>query len=276
MHTLIVLALTFAPLFVHTSNGAWGADGHRLVCEIAFQHLSPEAKVLVAQLRTGEAGTFAESCTWADEVRDDRPETYNYHFINIPAGQSGMRMTRDCGDPAKRCGPWAIKHYATVLADRYKTRLARREALKFLGHFVGDLHQPLHAGRPADLGGNRVLVSFFGDRGRADRPLNLHSVWDSRILGRAGLEGPQDATQLIGEITTADVSSWANSDVVSWANESYRIDEEFVYSVANGSDIGQQYYDRALGISKRRIQQAGIRLAHVINEAARGRTSFTF
>jgi hypothetical protein len=276
MHTFVFLALAFAPLFGHTSSSAWGGDGHRLVCEIAFQHLSPDAKILVAQLRTGETGGFAESCTWADDVRDDRPETYNYHFINIPAGQSGMRMTRDCSDVAKRCAPWAIKHYATILADRSKTRLARQEALKFLGHFVGDLHQPLHAGRPGDLGGNKVVVSFFGDRGRADRPLNLHSVWDSRILTRASLEGPQDAAQLTAEITTADVSTWTNSDVVSWANESYRIDEEFVYSVANGGDIGQTYYDRALAISKRRIQQAGIRLAHVINEAARGRTSFTF
>jgi hypothetical protein len=275
MHALIILTLTFTP-FAHSSTHAWGGDGHRLVCEVAFRHLAPEAKVLITQLRAGESGSFAESCTWADEVRDQRPETYNYHFINIPSGQSGMNMTRDCGDPAKRCAPWAIKLYATVLADATKSTLQRGEALKFLSHFVGDLHQPLHAGRPGDLGGNRVFVSFFGDRGAEGRPINLHSVWDSRILGRANLRGPQNVDQLLAEISTADVSSWANSDVVAWTNESYRIDEEFVYSVPTGGDIQQAYYDRALSISKRRIQQAGIRLAHVINEAARGRTSFTF
>jgi hypothetical protein len=276
MHALIILILTFNPPDAHSTTLMWGGDGHRLVCEVAFRHLAPEAKVMVSHLRAGESGTFAESCTWADDVRDDRPETYNYHFINIPARQSGMSMTRDCGDPAKRCAPWAIKHYATILADSTKTTLARSEALKFLSHFVGDLHQPLHAGRPGDLGGNRVYVSFFGDRGTPDRRLNLHSVWDSRILSRANLRGPQDANQLIAAITTTEVSTWANSDVVAWTNESYLIDEEFVYDVGSGGNLAETYYNRALNVTKRRIQQAGIRLAHVINEAARGRTSFTF
>ena len=276
MHGLLIFALTFATPLFDSSTHVWGGDGHRLVCEIAFRHLAPEGKMLVSQLRATESVTFAESCTWADEVRDQRPETYNYHFINIPPGQSGMNMTRDCGDPAKRCAPWAIKHYAIILADANKSTLERGEALKFLSHFVGDLHQPLHAGRPAELGGNRVYVLFFGDRGTEGRQINLHSVWDGRILGRANLRWPHSADQLIAEITTPDVSSWANSDVVAWTNESYRIDEDFVYSIPNGGDIQQTYYDRALSISRRRIQQAGIRLAHVINEAARGRTNFTF
>ena len=255
----------------------WGSDGHKLACEVAWRHLSADAKSMVQQLRANDSSpTFSESCTWADEVRDNRPETYNYHFINIPRGQSGMSMQRDCGDPAKRCAPWAIKHYAQILADSKKSTVERGEALKFLGHFVGDLHQPLHAGRPDDLGGNRVYVSFFGDAGTPDRKLNLHSVWDSRILRRANMAWPQSADDLVKSITTQEVSAWSNSDVIGWANESYRIDEEFVYTAVTNGDLGQDYYDRALSISKRRIQQAGIRLAHLLNEAARGRTSFTF
>jgi hypothetical protein len=269
-----LLLTTFTSVPAVTS--AWGGDGHRLVCEITWRHLTPEARALVQRLRNGENGTFAESCTWADEVRGERPETYSYHFINIPTGTSGMHAGRDCGDPAKRCAPWAIKHYAVILADNARPPSARLEALKFLGHFVGDLHQPLHAGRPEDLGGNRIMVSFFGDRGTAEHPMQLHSVWDSGVLRRARLRWPDSAGDLMAGISTADVAAWTNSDVVSWTNESYRIAEEFVYTATDGSNVADAYYLRALPIAKQRIRQAGIRLAHLLNEAARGRTSFNF
>jgi hypothetical protein len=270
--TLLLTAIAGLPL----TGSLWGGDGHRLVCEVAWRHLTPEARRLVNGLRAGESGTFAESCTWADEVRDQRPATYHYHFINIPPGTRGMSMQRDCGDPAKRCAPWAIKYYAVILADSAKGRGQRLEALKFLGHFVGDIHQPLHAGRPGDLGGNQIMVSFFGDRGTRERPMQLHSVWDNGILRRAGMRWPTALQELVAGISTADVAAWSNADVVGWTNESYRIDEDFAYSVAGGSEVGQQYYARALPIVRQRIRQAGIRLAHLLNEAARGRTSFNF
>ena len=263
MHLLVSLFLTLSPM--------WGADGHKLVCEIAWRHLTPEAKTMVQQLRRGESGTFSEGCTWADEVRSDRPETYNYHFINIPAGAADIDMSRDCGDPAKRCVIWAIRHYGAVVADRSASPTQRAEALKFLGHFVGDLHQPLHAGRPADRGGNEVHVSFFGDAGTADRPMNLHGVWDHQILRRARLGWPHSATELVDGISAVDVSHWTASDVMTWARESYRLDEEFVYSVPNGGEIGNQYYARARTIARRRLQQGGIRLAHLLNQAALAR-----
>lgn len=275
MTLLTALLLVLAPPAASDARTAWGADGHRLVCEIAWRHLTPEAKALIRRLRAGEAGTFAESCTWADEIRGDRPETYNYHFINIPPRQAGMNMARDCGDRARRCAPWAIRHYAVILADSTQPPEQRLEAMKFVGHFVGDLHQPLHAGRPEDLGGNRVMATFFGDDGTAERPMQLHSIWDNGILRRAGLRWPASADNLVAAINTVEVSAWANSDVVGWTNESYRIDEEFVYTAASGSHLGDAYYSRALPIVKMRLRQAGIRLAHILNEAARGRTAFT-
>src|SRR5688572_22341987 len=110
---LLVLAADGAP----ASSSLWGGEGHRLVCEIAWRHLTGEAKAMATSLRAGEPGTFSESCTWADQVRGERPETYNYHFINIPPGQSGLSWARDCGDAAKRCVTWAIKYYTQILAD---------------------------------------------------------------------------------------------------------------------------------------------------------------
>lgn len=271
---LVAFVAVFAPtpqLPDAPTHKAWGGDGHRLACEVAWRHLSPEAKSLTQQLLQGEA--FAETCTWADEVRRDRPETYNYHFINIPAGRRGMSFA-DCPGP-KYCAPWAIKHYTMILADITQSLPQRSEALKFVNHFVGDLHQPLHAGRPHDRGGNEVHVSFFGDAGSADRRMNLHGIWDSGMLRRANLTWPHSAEALISDITTWEVSAWSNSDVVGWTNESYRIAEDFAYRVGNGA-LADEYFNRALPIARERLQQAGIRLAHLLNEAARGRAHFTF
>jgi hypothetical protein len=253
----------------------WSGDGHRLVCEIAWRHMTPEAKRFATQLRQGESGTFAESCTWADEVRDARRETYNYHFIDIPPGQRGVNMARDCRAP-KRCAVWAIKHYTMILADTSKSKRQRAEALKFVSHFVGDLHQPLHVGRPRDRGGNKIFVSFFGDDGAPGRPMQLHSIWDSGILRRARVRWPASTAELANGISAANAAAWANSDVLGWTLESYRLAEEFVYSAAQGSDVAEPYYARALQISRQRLQQAGIRLAFLLNEAARGRTNFNF
>lgn len=269
---LIVLAMHAQPA---TGATMWGGDGHRLICEIAWRHLTPEARRFATQLRQGESGTFAESCTWADDLRDTRPETYDYHFINIPPGQRTMNLARDCRPPG-RCAPWAIKHYTMILADTSKSKRQRSEALKFVGHFVGDVHQPLHAGRPRDRGGNKIFVSFFGDAGTRERPMKLHTIWDTGVLRRARIRWPASGAELTNGISAANAAAWANSDVLGWTLESYRLDEEFVYSAVPGSNVADAYYERALQISRQRLQQAGIRLAFLLNEAARGRTNFNF
>jgi hypothetical protein len=272
-HTLIAFMTLSTPNVA--ADIVWSGDAHRLICDIAWRHMKPEAKRLATQLRSGESGTFAESCTWADDVKRDRPQTDSYHFINIPKGLRGMNLQRDCRAP-RRCMTWAVKHYTQVLADTSQPRSRRAEALKFVAHFVGDVHQPLHAGRPEDRGGNHVYVSFFGDDGSQQRRMQLHSIWDSGILRRGRVRWPNGVEQLNAGISTADVIAWTNSDVVGWTNESYRIAEDFAYSAAPGSNIAEPYYNRALQIATERLQQAGIRLAFLLNEAARGRASFNF
>jgi hypothetical protein len=250
---------------------AWGAEGHRIVCEIAWQRLTPEARRFVeGLLREEPEPVFARTCTWADEVR---PTTHRYtaayHYINIPAGVDGMDMARDCGDAERRCVTWAIHHYAARLTDRSLPHRERNEALKFVAHFVGDLHQPLHAGRPEDLGGNRVLVSFFGDAGREDRPLNLHSVWDSAILRRAELTWPESAHRLDAQITPLDLERWQHLEVVRWTNESYWVADRFAYAeLPDDQVIATRYFRPALGYSEVQLQKAGVRLAYLLNHAA--------
>ncbi|HYD49433.1 MAG TPA: S1/P1 nuclease, partial [Terriglobales bacterium] len=176
----LVAGLSLAP----TTTQAWGGEAHRIICEIAWQRLTPELRTWITELRSADKqplGTFAESCVWADQVRDtSHRETYSYHFINIPPGSSGADLQRDCPSD-KRCAPWAVHYYSSILQSKRQPRPARAEALKFVAHFVGDLHQPMHTGRAEDRGGNKILIDFFGQygscrRAREGRALSLHDA----------------------------------------------------------------------------------------------------
>ena len=242
----------------------WSAEGHRLVCEIAWQRLSPGARSLVQTIRAADpegGSSFAESCVWADRVRPTTHQyTYGYHFINIPPGGAGAVLERDCADPERRCAPWAIHHYTTVLLDPQVSPLARAEALKFLGHFVGDIHQPLHAGRLADRGGNDLPVDFFGDS------LNLHAVWDGSLLRRAGLAWPDSAAALSAEPTAAGETL----NVMAWVNESYQAAESLAYRLPEQNRIDTRYLDAARAVAREAIKRAGARLALLLNRIAAG------
>ena len=267
---MILLLLTA----LATPAAVWGEQGHRLVCEIALRRLTPAAAALVQRIRAAEPSpteSFASGCLWADDVRHTtHTYTYYYHFINIPPHTTGASLQRDCADPARYCAPWAIRHYAAVLLDPAASGLEKAEALKFLGHFVGDLHQPLHAGRPADLGGNRILVDFFGQRESNGDSLNLHKVWDTSILQRAGLVWPGSADALNAEIGPAQASQWESLNVLSWANESYRHAEVIAYRLPAGKRIRATYFNRAKAVSRLQIKRAGVRLAYLLNQIAAG------
>ncbi|HEX6748381.1 MAG TPA: S1/P1 nuclease [Longimicrobium sp.] len=276
----------------------WGFEGHRIVCEIAWRQLDPAGRALVSRLRDRSYPTFAHSCTWADELLQGNSTHYtkDYHFINLPGGRTGIDMVRDCPAP-RRCAPWAIRHYAERLANRNLSPSQRAAALKFLGHFVGDIHQPLHAGHPAvpgvpgnDRGGNWVQVALDGS------VTNLHSAWDARLVSSAGLSLAA-AQALAGEITSGQVNAWSNFDVVAWANESYHLADTLAYArtkppVSGDEDFGDPkqgkpgpgyniireldstYEDAAVRAIRQRLQQAGVRLAHLINHAAAGDLDF--
>jgi hypothetical protein len=265
---LLVLVLVPARAF------AWGEDGHKAVCAVAWQRLTPQAHELVGKLLgANDENTFVDACVWADQIRSQRPETSAYHYINIPAGVSGMDMTRDCGDPAKRCAPWAIAHYAHIFANASAKEDDRRDALRFVIHFVGDIHQPLHAGRPEDLGGNKVAVDWFGNAGTAERPMNLHSIWDSGIIRHTNLKWQQFAPFLSAQIVEDEAAKWQTLDVIAWANDSYRVCEDFVYpKVPADGKLRNAYFGPAAGYVAVQIEKGGVRLAYLLNQAAAGST----
>lgn len=282
--TLGCVAVAFAAALVAAPPlAAWSANAHEILCEITWRRLSPAGKRLVGELRRADpqpGRTFSASCAWADRVRHrsgSHPHTAAYHYVNVPAGAAGVDPQRDC-PPPRRCVTWAIDHYAARLADRSLAKRERAEALKFVAHFVGDVHQPLHVGRAADRGGNTIAVDFLGDFGSCGRgkERNLHQVWDRNLLEHARMRWPDTAVALDRAITPEQVRSWSAGGPIEWANESHRANATFVYALPEPVErcgrpfrpITPAYADRAVAMVRERLQQSGIRLARLIDAAA--------
>src|ERR1700680_3693856 len=182
---MVALISSFAP----TAAFAWGAEGHRMIALIAADQLSPAAKRQIQQLLGTEdvAAGMEEVSTWADEIRRERPNTASWHFTDIPIGSNSYEPRRDC--PRDQCSVAQIDSEERILADRKLLAPVRAEALRFLIHFIGDLHQPLHSANNNDRGGNEIHVIL------GNRHTNLHAVWDVdtvRALGRSPEEIAHD------------------------------------------------------------------------------------
>jgi hypothetical protein len=248
---------------------AWGYTGHQIIAEIAEQFLEPDAARNVRDLLAIEnVTTLAEVSTWADQIRVQRPETAPWHYVNIPvhasAGETtGYDATRDC--PNNACIVAKIEQFERVLADRHASERQRLEALKYLVHFIGDIHQPLHASNNHDRGGNDVPVTFMG------RQTNLHAVWDTGIIEQA-VKGDERgyAMQLTRNVTQPELSRWSQGDEISWANESHDVATSAVYGQLQHTGIFPDSYEaQALPIANDQLKRAGVRLAKVLNDCLR-------
>jgi hypothetical protein len=241
---------------------AWGKPGHQIVCEIAWQELTAEAKAGIQEfLSNDSAPSFATSCLWADQIRDLPffEWTKPYHFINLPKGLTYINWQQVCPEPPG-CVVSAIRQYFSQLKNPHAARDEKAQALKFLGHFVGDLHQPLHAGRLEDRGGSQIAVTIFGQE------TSLHKVWDAVILKQTGKSWKQVAKELHDTVTASDRASWRASGPREWTWESYRIAEMQAYKrPAQGWILGKEYVKEHLPILLIRLQKAGIRLANLLN-----------
>lgn len=247
------LALYAIPLM------AWGPEGHRLVAHLAEGMLTPAAAARV-QATLGPGETIASMASWADDVRPSRRETEPWHFVDIPIDSAGLDMQRDCarGD----CVLGKIAEFRRLWRDPAAGPQTRREALLFLVHFVGDMHQPLHCANHRDRGGNDVHVLFFG------HPMNLHRVWDSGLLGRLPPED-QLFRELSAAITPERRAEWSRGTVDDWAAESFAAARRVVYGdLPSGGEpsLGAAYEHSADPVLEQQIEKAGVRLAAILNE----------
>jgi nuclease S1 len=244
---------------------AWGVEGHRIIAYIAAKELTSAARAQVQDLLRGDAeSVMVEASTWADDIRPRRSETAQWHFVDIPIASTGFNASRDC--PKDNCIVAQIEREKTILGDRQLTTAVRAEALRFMIHFVGDIHQPLHAADNGDRGGNTMRVSLGG------KGTNLHAVWDTAIVQSLGVNAGAVADDLIAQVTQSDRKAWQDGGAVDWANESWRLARMEIYAqkpVSGGTRapiILPSSYSASEGeVVRTQLEKAGERLAWLLN-----------
>jgi hypothetical protein len=236
-------------LSLQPSLQAWGNIGHRIVANIADTQLNVKAKTEANFLLDGM--TLASVSTWADAVRPYRPYTVRWHFVNIPRYTELYVKARDCAQEAGGdCIIAEIERAIKNLENRGNTKRVRSEALKYLIHFVGDIHQPFHAIDNGDRGGNDVPVIFFGTK------TNLHAVWDTYLIAHAGL----DPDELPEKLTQPQFHSISP---VIWAEDAHDVAQRAY--VRPGTYLATRYFNRYIPFVEDQLSLAGARLAAILN-----------
>ncbi len=289
-----LLAAVVCLSFIAPRAFAWGDEGHEVVALIADHYLEPAVRTKVQSLLAGDRtkltpdrGIAAEA-TWADKFRDSdrgtkKPVHYNatrnWHYVNLEIGATPDLLSACFGQPALPAGTAAsngpasdcivdkIDEFSAELRQPRLSTKERRLALQFLLHFVGDIHQPLHASDARDQGGNEKTVAGPG----LTSP-SLHAVWDTDFVSRLGSDAPTVATQLISRITPTDQARWSNGTPADWAHESYEVARDHAYgklpppASPNHYTLTRAYMDDATSACATQLSKAGVRLAHVLNE----------
>jgi hypothetical protein len=256
---LLTVLFAVTPL---SEAASWGASGHSIIAEIAQRRLRPQAVRKIRELLGGDV-SLASVASWADQLALLRPNTANWHFVNIPYDAVNYDPARDCKDtPRGDCVINAIARARALLADRTASRWQRAEALMFLVHLIGDVHQPLHAADRNDAGGSQVGVTFF------DRPMSLHAVWDYGIIEKRTFDWGEYVRYLEQcWLRGKDINALQRGRPVDWAVEAHRAAVDVAYVLPEDLNLSLAYYQNSLPIVDRQLALAGIRLARVLNEA---------
>jgi hypothetical protein len=275
------LALSSSPAF------AWGALGHAVVAKIAYDHLTPEVRAKVDALLASDADTLTapdieSRAAWADAYRSQHRETGEWHYVDIeldhpdidaacyghPKLAPGQPASQG---PAQDCVTDKIDEFAAELRNPGTPAAERVLALKYVLHFVGDMHQPLHAVDHMDKGGNCVGLSPSPD-GHTN---NLHAFWDSTVVRGLGGSADDIAAKLEAQITPAEIKAWSAGSTRDWSLEAFAVAKRDAYALPDRPTcedhrsiaLSQAYVATAERDAAIQLEKAGIRLAWVLNRS---------
>lgn len=253
---------------------AWGQEGHSIVAEIAQRRLSPEAAAVIEQL-LGRGHSLASIASWADDVRDDRPQTYNWHFVDIPVDRRTYNAATDCQEREK--GDCVVAELDRLRDElRCAPGAGKIDALKFAVHFVGDIHQPLHTVLE-EKGGNDIQVDLFahgltctGTCRPSHMHTNFHAAWDAGLIERTVWDWGAYVDRLeTGWLLSADARNPGidGGTPHDWAIETHKAAQAVWNRLPGNNELDDGYYEQALPVIDRQLGVAGLRLARFLNEA---------
>lgn len=263
---------------------AWNETGHMAIAAIAEKRLTKTAKAEADRLlkigSTEKAVDFITSGPWADDIRNERRETGTWHYMDLHFRDDGKPSTNK---PDEENAVWAIKKYSKILADKTKPDAERADALRFIIHFVGDAHQPLHATArdteehpKGDRGGNDFKILPPAESvGKSRAPKNLHSLWDSGCGLFSGKPRPltdESKKALLDLVTKIETDnpekSLAHVHVrtpLKWVEESRDDAVKTVYALKENTVPSAEYMAAGKKLSETRAAYAGYRLADLLN-----------
>jgi len=255
----------------------WGTQGHQVTAMIAQGLLTTSATSKVSSILSGQ--TLSDVANWADQVRSTPAYAWSapLHFIDTPDWACTYVHSRDCGN--NMCVAGAIANYTKRLVSSSLPATQINEALKFLTHFCGDIHQPLHVGFTTDRGGNTIQVTY------ESKKQVLHAVWDTALVVDRLKSFNGDQTQyanyllklLQGDWKTkakdwATCASGEPQCADDWAVESIQIACTHAYVDQNGNviksgdSLTSGYFTFNSDIIDQQLAKGGVRLAKVLND----------
>lgn len=252
MRNLLLLTVFFFSLL---STYAWGPTGHRVTGEIAEQHLTKKAKKKIDELLNGDS--LALISTYGDDIKSDRKywKFSAWHYVNIPFGETYESQPKnENGDIV-----YGITKAIEVLEDPNATHDDKVFYLKMLVHFIGDLHQPLHAGIGDDKGGNDFQVRWF------NQGTNLHRVWDSQML-RSYDMSYMEVVENARRLTKAEKESIQSGDYMDWLLDSRELVVDIYEHTEVGEKLSYDYMYRYMDTVRDQLQKGGLRLAVLLND----------
>ena len=252
---IVIAFLAYLPI----NANAWGVLGHRVVGEVADHYINAKTRKAIQQILGTES--MAMTANWADFVKSEPSYSYlsNWHYVNLPEKLSKTDVFSYLENYPEANIYSKINEMTMVLKNKNSTPDEKKLALRMLIHLVGDLHQPMHTARKDDLGGNKILLTWFGDK------TNLHRVWDSDLIDFQGLSFTE-YTKAINYTTKQQVSTWQSSSLNEWVFESYEVcNKIYATGIKNDDKLSFRYNYDWIDTLNQQLLKGGVRLAGVLN-----------
>jgi hypothetical protein len=258
IYKLILVATAAFAFMLYRGDVAygWGEKGHRIVAILADTHLTEQARKEVEKLLPAGT-TLADAAVWPDREGRRITEFDRLHHVSIPDDASGYDQQRDCR--ARNCMVEALNWFTSIVTDAKAPINVRLIGLRYVAHLVGDMHQPLHAGRGEDKNGTDITVSYRGETN------NLHLFWDINVVEMAEGNPEELAKKLADSITRKQRAEWQSGEPKTWTDESFRLSRSNAYTLGESMELSDEYVASALTIVRRRLAQAGVRLGWLLN-----------
>jgi len=259
MNRVFKMVLGFC-LFAHLplDAGAWGMLGHRIVGQIAENHLSNKAKKGVKAILGTES--LAMASNWGDFIKSDPAYNYlyNWHFVNLPEGldKQGVYRFLDADTMANVYN--RIPEMLAVLKDPKSSADRKKLAMRLVIHLVGDLNQPMHTARKEDLGGNKIYLSWFGEKS------NLHRVWDESLIEYQQLSYTEYAAS-IDHATSEQITEWKVMTLKDYVYNSYLACNKIYAGTKADDKLSYKYNFDYAGLLNEQLLKGGICLANILN-----------